>query len=72
LYENGKCDEADKEKERLENKQREARKVLESQGGAYSPKWFEQKGDGDSAYWSYKGGYFEKRGQFGEDLPQLW
>ena len=45
------------EKHRVEEKQREARKVLEMKGIEYKPKWFGMH-DGE---WIYSGGYWEAR-----------
>jgi hypothetical protein len=61
LYEQGKIDEAEGEKLRLEQKQRETRKRMEANGEKWVPRWFEEVGDGE---WRYKGGYFETRGKF--------
>nr|CAG8548579.1 1402_t:CDS:2 [Entrophospora candida] len=52
LFENGSVDQAEGEKLRLEQKQREFRKELETQGKTWEPQWFELKGD----EWVYKGG----------------
>ena len=72
LYENGKCDEADKEKERLENLQRERRRQMEIENITYFPKWFKQSQNSEGEpVWEYAGGYFEQRGAF-KDLPYLW
>jgi hypothetical protein len=72
LYENGKCDEADKEKERLEHLQRERRKQMEADNITYAPKWFkESKNNEGETVWVYAGGYFEQRGAF-KDLLNLW
>ncbi|CDH57471.1 oxysterol-binding protein [Lichtheimia corymbifera JMRC:FSU:9682] len=40
LYENGLVDEADAEKQRIEQKQRERRKEFEQQGVVWKPRWF--------------------------------
>lgn len=40
LYENGLVDEADAEKQRIEQKQRERRKEFEQQGKPWLPRWF--------------------------------
>ncbi|KAJ3046129.1 Oxysterol-binding protein- protein 3 [Rhizophlyctis rosea] len=70
----GRADEAEQEKSRLEQKQREYRKQLETEGRAWTPQWFEFKptayGD-DAESWQYKGGYFEHRGKF-EKKIDLW
>ncbi len=67
LYEEGQCNLAHQEKERLEQKQRDFRKKTEGQ--AWEPQWFVlQKNEQGQESWKYKGGYFEQRGQF---KPQL-
>ena len=64
--ENGNVDLANTEKQRLEDKQRKARKRREEQGVEYTPQWFElQEGQ-----WVYKGGYWEKQNQ--EDFPDIF
>ncbi|CAJ0841986.1 621_t:CDS:10 [Entrophospora sp. SA101] len=52
LFEDGAVDQAEGEKLRLEQKQREFRKELETQGKTWEPQWFELKDD----EWVYKGG----------------
>ncbi|KAJ3102324.1 Tubulin epsilon chain [Phlyctochytrium bullatum] len=42
MYEEGKVDDAEKEKLRLEQKQREYRKKLEAEGKKWIPQWFEE------------------------------
>ncbi|KAI9346936.1 Oxysterol-binding protein [Obelidium mucronatum] len=65
LYEDGKIDEAEREKLRLEQKQRETRKRMEMEGVKWEPKWFVARGgEGEGSEWRYKGGYFESRGGF--------
>ncbi|KAI8608162.1 Oxysterol-binding protein [Chytriomyces sp. MP71] len=61
MYENGHIDAAEAEKLRLEQKQRTTRRVMESEGQRWMPRWFEEDGSGE---WVYKGGYFESRGKF--------
>ncbi|KAI9106236.1 Oxysterol-binding protein [Phlyctochytrium arcticum] len=67
MYEEGRDEEAEAEKQRLEQKQREYRKQLEAQGISWSPSWFdlrpEENQPGQQA-WQFKGGYWEKRGDF--------
>ena len=57
------------EKVRIEEKQRAARKLRETEKIAYQPRWFEQR-DGE---WRYKGGYWEAKetGSF-TDCPSLY
>ncbi|KAJ3196648.1 hypothetical protein HK101_008225 [Irineochytrium annulatum] len=80
MYEEGRAEEAEAEKLRLEQKQRDYRKKLEGEGKKWTPQWFElvpgEAEDGDGAtggngVWRYKGGYFEKRGAF-EKVIDLW
>ncbi|XP_069475236.1 oxysterol-binding protein 2 isoform X2 [Ambystoma mexicanum] len=73
LMENGKWDEANIEKQRLEEKQRAVRRLRESEAGValdegvdyegYQPMWFERKLDPISGEISsvYKGGYWEQK-----------
>lgn len=77
LFENGKVSEAEDEKIRVEQFQRERRKQYEAQSKSWVPFWFELKPDpysstGDS--WQYKGGYWEARksGQWPKEILQLW
>ncbi|KAI8917646.1 Oxysterol-binding protein [Powellomyces hirtus] len=67
-YAAGRADEAEAEKQRLEQKQRDYRKELESRGQAWTPQWFSSKA-GDE--WQYHGGYWEKRGKFTPKI-ELW
>ncbi|KAI9340771.1 Oxysterol-binding protein-domain-containing protein [Zopfochytrium polystomum] len=63
MYEEGRVDDAEKEKQRLEQKQREYRKRLEAEGKRWEPQFFELKPNegGGEATWTYRGGYWEKR-----------
>jgi hypothetical protein len=74
LYEQGRVQEAEQEKLRLEQKQRDARKVMEAQGEKWSPRFFELQSNSDSETgqsWMYKGGYWESRGMF-KNEPDLF
>ncbi|KAG9068575.1 Oxysterol-binding protein- protein 3 [Linnemannia hyalina] len=78
LFENGRVEEADQEKLRVEQKQRELRKLMESKGEPWEVKWFEkrpdpQTEDPEGQTWAYKGGYWEAResGQWNEKIT-LW
>nr|KAJ3418879.1 Oxysterol-binding protein- protein 3 [Polyrhizophydium stewartii] len=67
MYEEGRADEAEAEKQRLEQKQREFRKSMEAAKQKYTPQWFELRPDKYSEggmSWQYRGGYFESRGKF--------
>ncbi|CAG8490270.1 5112_t:CDS:2 [Diversispora eburnea] len=57
LFEEGKLAEAEAEKIRIEQKQRDFRKELESKGEVWTPQWFKLEND----EWVYKGGYWETR-----------
>ena len=75
LMEYQKIDEAAIEKERLENKQRNARKIDQKNGVVHKPIFFDETYDditGELIY-VYKGNYFEKRNlQDFSDLPDLF
>lgn len=66
LYEKGMADEADKEKGRLEQKQREYRKLMEQRNEDWSPSWFCFA----NGQWKYNPDkdYFESRGKFSSQL----
>jgi hypothetical protein len=77
LFENGQVADAEDEKVRVEQLQRERRKQFESQGINWEPLWFELKQDPHSATgdsWQYKGGYWEARasGQWPRETLKLW
>ena len=63
--EDGEYDKAATDKNRVEEKQRSARREREQAGEEWKPKWFEQKRDAITGekYWQVKknGGYWEKR-----------
>ncbi|KAF9155877.1 hypothetical protein BG015_008239 [Linnemannia schmuckeri] len=78
LFEHGRVEEADREKLRVEQKQRELRKQMESRGEPWEVRWFEkrpdpQTEDPEGQTWVYKGGYWEARetGQWNEKIA-LW
>lgn len=66
----GLVDEADAEKLRIEQQQREKRKEFELAGVEWKPRWFTSHGD----EWQYAGQYWQTRetGQWPEDLFKLW
>ncbi|KAI8823653.1 Oxysterol-binding protein [Fimicolochytrium jonesii] len=64
MYEEGRADEAEAEKQRLEQKQRDYRKTLETRGESWSPRWFRPDTTAGPDAWAYKGGYWEQRGNF--------
>jgi len=65
-FENGEIDHSQEEKSRLENLQREHRKMREEKGIQYEPMWFKQDKDSDPVSYIYKGGYWEQR------MKQQW
>ena len=75
LMESQKIDEAAIEKERLENKQRNARKIDQKNGVIHKPIFFDETYDditGELMY-VYKGNYFDKRNSHDfSDLPNLF
>ncbi|KAF9277144.1 hypothetical protein BGZ68_009512 [Mortierella alpina] len=78
LFERGLVEEADKEKLRVEQKQRELRKAMEARGEPWQARWFEKRPDSqtedpEGQTWVYKGGYWEARetGQWNEKIA-LW
>ncbi|KAJ3163796.1 Oxysterol-binding protein- protein 3 [Geranomyces variabilis] len=70
MYEEGRADEAEAEKQRLEQKQRDYRKQLETAGKSWTPQWFTPAA-GAADQWKYNGGYWEQRGRF-EKAIDLW
>jgi hypothetical protein len=74
MFEEGKADEAEAEKQRLEQKQRETRKIMEAAGKQWVPRWFEPVKDSNTETgqaWVYKGGYWESRGRF-QPVPDIF
>ncbi|CAO3609009.1 unnamed protein product [Cunninghamella blakesleeana] len=73
LFELGKVDEAEKEKDRVEVSQRERRSQNEAAGISPQPLWFQQSSN-DPSEWEYKGGYFEARktGEWPKEMLTLW
>ena len=78
LFEHGRVEEADQEKLRVEQKQRELRKTMETEGVPWGVRWFEKKADAqtddpEGQTWRYKGGYWEARetGEWNEKVS-LW
>jgi hypothetical protein len=63
-------DEADEEKQRIEQKQREKRKEFELAGKEWSSRWFTS----DGGEWQYAGQYWQAResGQWPKDQFELW
>ncbi|KAF9361719.1 hypothetical protein BGX34_006962 [Mortierella sp. NVP85] len=78
LFERGQVEEADKEKLRVEQRQRDTRKAMEAKGEPWEVRWFEKKADPhtddpEGQTWIYKGGYWETRekGEWNEKIS-LW
>ncbi|KAF9103199.1 hypothetical protein BGX29_003664 [Mortierella sp. GBA35] len=78
LFERGLVEQADQEKLRVEQKQRDLRKAMETKGEQWEVRWFEksadpQTEDPEGQTWRYKGGYWETRetGQWNEKVA-LW
>jgi oxysterol-binding protein-related protein 3/6/7 len=74
LYEQGRIEEAEVEKVRLEHKQRETRKELESRGDSWTPRFFTLLDcpDAESGkMWTFCGTYWESRGAF-QNTPDLF
>lgn len=69
-FEEGDVDTAEDLKQKLEGEQRSRRKALESEGGAYEPRWFHQE-KGEDLSWRYGGKdgdeYFKKREEAKKD-----
>jgi hypothetical protein len=66
----GQVDEADEEKLRIEQQQRERRKEFELAGKEWKPRWFTNEDD----EWLYSGQYWPAResGQWPQDQFPLW
>ena len=75
LLEMGNIEVANREKNRLEEKQREVRKLMEKCGKIHKPRWFEETVDPvvkEKSY-QYLGGYWEARKKDAfSDLPDLY
>ncbi|KAG0163631.1 hypothetical protein DFQ28_011405 [Apophysomyces sp. BC1034] len=82
LYEQGQVDEADTEKQRIEQKQRERRKEMQLNGIDWKPRWFELRNDTyvdptvneTNKSWQFTGQYWQNResGHWPTDLFDLW
>jgi len=75
LYEQGKIDDAQREKDRLEEKQRAARRIREARGETYKPKFFELKFDPELGRdnWYSNNTYWKRRDQRQwDDMPDLY
>jgi len=71
MYEKGLTEEADEEKARLEQKQRDTRKAFEAENKSWNPQWFKNT----HGIWLYKGldpkdgpSYFDQRGKFSDQF----
>ena len=83
LLEHGKVDEAEVEKQRIEEIQRSRRREMELRGEEHKPYWFNAESTSDSANskstkeWSFNNLYWTKRENPGfrnlkNTLPKLW
>lgn len=87
LLEEGRIDEAEAEKQRIEQKQRDLRAVMEAEGRIWTPQWFVpvesttssttdkagKSGDEAKVEWKSTGTYWRAREQAATlDLPDLW
>lgn len=77
LFENGQVSDAEDEKERVGQLQRDRRKQFEKNSIIWKPLWFELKEDPHSPTgqsWKYKSGYWTARasGQWPKDMLKLW
>jgi len=83
MYEEGNVDEADVEKQRIEQRQRDYRKKLEAEGKQFEPQWFqmaeaeyEDNDEGESAgmTWKFNGKYWQARESqnWPSEMLQLW
>lgn len=67
MYENGFFEDAELEKQRVEQNQRARRKEMEAAGVKWKPQWFRSVKDACSSSgqsWQYDGNYWESRGAF--------
>jgi hypothetical protein len=73
-FENGNILLASKEKERLENKQRERKKQMELSGNHQVPLWFEFWMNNNEIHTKFKGEYFQVRekGVWPSNMPDLF
>lgn len=78
LFENGKVDEAELEKQRIEEKQRSRRRELEAKGEEHQPLWFiqDKENSKNNKDWSFNHQYWSKRESPGyknlNTFPDLW
>ncbi|KAJ8320036.1 hypothetical protein KUTeg_001623 [Tegillarca granosa] len=75
MLEEGKVQEAENEKQRLEHVQRERRKKREEEKIEYHPKWFRKTIEGKKDCYEYAGKYWEMRSDPGFSrmtFPKLW
>lgn len=76
MLENGRTDQADLEKQRIEEAQRARRRELEIRGEAHKPLWFEPLKDNPKE-WVFNNQYWSKRENPGYKnlkhiFPELW
>jgi len=63
LYEKGQQNEAQVEKDRLEEKQRAEKRLRDARGETFAPKYFEPTAGEDEGFdgWTFKGRYWTER-----------
>lgn len=76
MLENGRTEQADLEKQRIEENQRARRREMEIRGESHHPLWFEQAKD-NSKEWIFNNQYWAKRDNPGyknlkQTFPDLW
>ena len=80
LLERGMLDEAESEKARVEQNQRDMRALMESEGRTWSPKWFsytDTNNDKGGDRWVYNGTFWKRKAEEGKEgldreLPDMW
>lgn len=74
LLEFGKLEDAETEKKRIEQIQRDARAMREETSTQWEPNFFTQRIENDQEIWVYKNNYFsQKDNKFADlNLPILW
>lgn len=73
---------ADSEKVRIEQKQRATRKTMETEGLTWKPMWFDlvnlrndrlhSTTHQNKKVYMYNHKYWQKRGEFGNEIPNIW
>ena len=68
MYENGLIEQAEAEKLRLEQNQRDTRKEMELEQKVWTPRYFKQVKSEGGTEWVYNGEYWKNRGKFTDTL----